>query len=161
MLLTSTLFVARSLLLEVPFVHSRHEDYDWLLRAGERSGVGLEYVPEAMAIWHFHEGSGLPRLSQIDNWKQSLAWIRSARALVSPQAYSTFIVQCVCPPAAAVRDWSAFRPLLKEFVFSGRARRFDYALFLAMWFVPKELRHRVRSLLSSRRLESSKGARVL
>lgn len=154
MILPSTLFVKRDLLRQVPFVHGKHEDYDWLLRACDQPGVGVEFVPEAMAIWHFHEGEGLPRLSQINNWKQSLAWIRSAKSLVSPQAYSTFIVQCVCPPAAAVRDWSAFRPLLKEFVLSGQARSFDYLLFLALWFIPKDLRHRVRWMLNAKRVKS-------
>ena len=147
-ILPSTLFVQRQLLLKEPFVSGKyHEDYDWLLRVCSLDEVAIEFVPEPMVIWHFHQGQGLQRDSQNKNWKQSLAWIKSVQSLVSPRAYSAFIVLNVSSRVAEVRDWSAFRLLLKEFVISGQASPFEYVFFMAMWFIPESLRHRVRGII--------------
>ncbi|MEL7224257.1 MAG: glycosyltransferase family 2 protein [Cyanobacteria bacterium J06576_12] len=153
--LPTTFFVRRELLERIPFVHGKHEDYDWLLRVGQLEGTGLAFVAEPMAVWHFHEGTGLQRLSQNENWKQSLAWIRAAKPMMSRQAYSGFIVHLVSPAAAAARDWSAFGKLLREFVVVGRARPFDYLLFASMWFIPGDLRRQIRWVLNRRKRTAS------
>ena len=155
MLLTSTWLVPRELLERVPFDSIVHEDYDWLLRVGVLDGVGMEFVPEPMVVWHFHQGVGQPRLSQINHWKKTLAWIQSIEFLMSPQAYAAFVVTCVSPPAAAVRDWRAFWPLLKEFTMVGKAQPLDYVFFLVVWLIPKDLRHRIRQRLTRQKTERS------
>jgi len=147
MLLPSTLLVPRELLTRVPFDLDRAEDFDWLLRVDALAGVGVEFVSEPMVTWHLHE-SGLPRLSQTDEWKDLLGLIQSLEFLVSAQTYAAFIVTCVSPPAAAGRNWNAFWMLLKEFAIVGKARPFDYIFFLFVWLVPRDLRHRIRQLLS-------------
>ena len=53
--------------------------------------------------------------------------------------------------AAWQRDWKAFGPLLRETVFGGKPRAMDLALFFAMWFVPRKVRHGVRSVMTRQR----------
>lgn len=158
MLLPSTLLVSRELLERVPFDLDRHEDFDWLLRVDALEGVGVEFVPEPMVTWHFHQEAGLPRLSQINDWKYLLGLIQSLEFLVSEQTYAAFIVICVSPPAAAVHDWSAFWLLLKEFAVVGKARPFDYIFFLFTWLIPKDIRHRIRQLLSYQKAKGTVAA---
>lgn len=155
MILPSTLFVQRELLEQFPFVHGKHEDYDWLLQVGQLPGTGMEIVPMPMATWHFHQGQGLKRLSEINEWRRSLEWIQAVRSRLSPQAYSGFVVHFVSPLAASVQDWSAFLPLLKEFVLVGKGRPFDYLLFVAMWFIPGDLRRWIRGFSGRRKLQPS------
>ena len=157
MLLPSTLLVSRELMERVPIdsYWTTHEDYDWLLRADALEGVGVEFVPEPMITWHYHQSAEQPRLSHINDWKYSLNLIQTLKCLVSDRAYSAFVVTCVSPPAAAVGDWSAFWPLLKEFVVVGHARPLDYAFFLVTWLVPRDFRHRIRQLLNRQKTENS------
>jgi glycosyltransferase involved in cell wall biosynthesis len=147
---TSTLLAPRILFEETPFDVGlrRHQDWDWLLHACAKSGVGLELVMEPLVIWH--NDIGLTRISGMGSWRQSLDWIQSVSHLVTPQAYAGFLVNVVSPHASAEGAWHAFRPLLWELVACGGARPWDYLFFLAVWLIPAPVRLRVRSLFLSR-----------
>jgi len=147
---TSTIFVKKELVQKMPLEEKfyRHEDWEWLLRVTAMEGVGIEFVPEPMAIWHSEVG--IKRLSNINDWKYSLDWIRSTRNLVTPKAYSGFIATMITPSASSVGDWKAFFPLLWESIRCGKPRPIDICLYLIMWLFPQELRQQVSSILTNK-----------
>lgn len=145
---TSTFLTKRQLFLDVPFTRGlrRHQDWDWILRAANAPGTGLEFLDEALAIWYIDDPSS-PLKTQYD-WRYSLEWIRTNRGLVTPRAYAGFVAVTLSSQAAWQRDWKAFLPVLRETLVGGNPRLTDLALFFAMWFVPRNLRHLARSLIS-------------
>jgi hypothetical protein len=80
-------FARRELLERVPCREDlkKHEDWDWLLRAGRT----VTFVPEPLAIRHVDEGR--PRASRSLDWRFGLAHIRECRELelVTPRAYAS------------------------------------------------------------------------
>ena len=147
---TSTLFVKKELMQKMPLEEKfyRHEDWEWLLRVSAIEGVGIEFVPEPMSIWHSE--MGIKRLSNIKDWQYSLDWIRHNRNLVTPKAYSGFIATIIAPSASFVGDWKAFFPLLGEAIRWGKLRPIDIYLYLTMWLFPQQLRQQVRSILAKK-----------
>jgi len=152
---TSTWLTKKELMLKVPFTRGlrRHQDWDWILRAVKVSGTGLEFIDEPLAIWHIDDPNSLVRTQY--HWQYSLEWIRANRQLVTPKAYAGFTAVTLSAQAAWQHDWAAFWPLLRETMFGGKPRVMDLALFLAMWFVPRKVRHGFRSLVTRDR--SGKG----
>ena len=147
---TSTIFVQKELMQKMPLEEKfyRHEDWEWLLRVTAMEGVGIEFVPEPMSIWHSE--MGIKRLSNIKDWQYSLDWIRHNRNLVTPKAYSGFIATIIAPSASFVGDWKAFFPLLGEAIRWGKLRPIDIYLYLTMWLFPQQLRQQVRSILAKK-----------
>jgi len=148
---TSTWLTKTELLLKVPFTRGlrRHQDWDWILRAAKASGTGLEFINEPLAVWYVDDPNS-PIKTQYD-WRYSLEWIKANRDLVTPRAYAGLIAVTLSSQAAWQRDWKAFGPLLRETVFGGKPRAMDLALFFAMWFVPRKVRHGVRSVMTRQR----------
>ncbi|NBD18358.1 MAG: glycosyltransferase [Cyanobacteria bacterium] len=147
--LPSTYFTKKEFLVEFPFENNKHEDYDWLLRVNASiPGLGIEYVPEPLVLWHSHEGVGEKRLSQLPDWKYSLEWLNSAKDLMTKQAYSSFLMTHVASPASAQRDWSAFWFLLSEAVRKGKPRPLDFLLYLAMWLITRDRREKIRAFFT-------------
>jgi glycosyltransferase involved in cell wall biosynthesis len=147
---TSTIFVKKELMQKTPLEEKfyRHEDWEWLLRVSAMEGVGVEFVAEPMAIWHSE--IGIKRLSNINDWKYSLDWIRSTRNLVTPKAYSCFIATVVSSCASSVGDWKAFFPLLWEAIRWGKLRPIDMCLYLSMWLFPQQFRQQLSSILTKK-----------
>lgn len=152
-IVTPTILAKKSLLEKIPFsVHlPRHEDLDWLVRASQEPEVGLEFVSEPMAVVNMMYGKKRQSLSNINDWRYSLNWIRSVRELVSPQAYAGFMIAVVGPTASTEGDWSAFWPILWETLSVGKPRLFDIFLYVLMWMVPQNLRQRLRFLLKGKK----------
>jgi glycosyltransferase involved in cell wall biosynthesis len=153
---TSTLMMKRELLLKVPFTRGlrRHQDWDWILRAGNAPGVGIEFISDALAIWNIDDP--LSPLKTQYHWRYSWEWIRANRDLVTPRAYAGFVAVTLSAQASWQGDWRAFWPLLREIVWgNGKPRFMDLGLFFAMWFLPRNLRHVMRSLFSRKQRESS------
>ncbi len=151
-IVTPTILTKKALLEKIPFSSKlpRHEDLDWLVRASQESDVGLEFVAEPMAIVNMMYGKKRKSLSNINDWKYSLNWIRSVRELISPQAYAGFMIAVVGPTASTERDWQAFLPILWETFSFGKPRVFDIFLYVLMWMIPQELRQKLRFLLKSK-----------
>lgn len=147
---TSTLMMKRELLLNVPFTRGlrRHQDWDWILRAGNAPGTRVEFLPEVLAIWYIDDP--LSPLKTQYHWRYSLEWIRANRQLVTPKAYAGFVAVTLSAQASWQGDWRAFWPLLREMSWNGEPRFMDLALFFAMWFVPRKVRHAMRSLMSGK-----------
>jgi hypothetical protein len=148
---TSTILTAKALLEKVPYRSSmqKHDDWDWLLRAISEEGVGIEFVPEPLSVWYL--GENRPSLSSTHDWQSSFKWIQAARELVTPRAYSSFILAEVSSRAAQTHDWKAFWLLLWEAVRQGSPKPADLGLYLGMWFIPPQTRRWLRNLLTSRR----------
>lgn len=141
---TSTLLTKKELLQKVPLNNlHRHEDWDWLLRVSTLVDVGIEFAPEELCIFSIQLGR--KSLSSTDNWKYSLEWIRSVRDLITPLAYSAFIVIEVVPQASSEGNWKEFLPLLWEIIRSGEPRLIDFLLYFALWLFPQSLRQQIRS----------------
>lgn len=144
---TSTIVTSKELLQKVPYESSsqKHDDWDWLLRAMTIEGVGIEFVPELLSVWYL--GEKRPSLGSAYDWQYSLSWIQSQRDLVTPRAYSSFILADVSARAALVRDWKAFWLLLWEAIRFGKPRLKDLGLHLGMWLISPTTRGWLQSLL--------------
>jgi glycosyltransferase involved in cell wall biosynthesis len=151
-IVTPTILAKKALLEKIPFSQNlpRHEDLDWLVRASQESDVGLEFVPEPMAIVNMIYSKKRQSLSNINDWKYSLNWIRSVRELISPQAYAGFMIAVVGPTASIEGDWQAFWSIMWEALILGKPRVFDILLYVLMWVVPQDLRQKLRFLLKSK-----------
>lgn len=150
---TPTLLVKKELLTQLPFNPAliRHEDFDWLVRASQLEGVGLEFVPDPMAIVNVAYTKARKSLSNHNNWKYSFDWIRSVRPLITPQVYAAFLTTVVSSQAAAQKDIPAFFSLLWEVLRSGQPRPLDLALYFTTWLIPKDLRQGLRYWLTGPR----------
>lgn len=144
---TSTIFTKKELLIAVPFKSGliRHQDWDWVLSATQTKGVCLEVIPEPLAIWYY--GDNRKRISSQNNWEFSLEWIYGKKALISPQAYSSFLLIIIGSQAASFSEWKAFKVLLLSAIRYGAPRPIDYMLYFVAWFVPKKLRLFLKILL--------------
>lgn len=148
---TSTLFTKKELLLKMPLDKNLHiyEDWDWLLRVSALEGVGIEFLSEPLAITNIEEGR--KRLSNTSDWQSSLNWIRSVRNLVTPSAYSCFVMTFTCLPASSEHKWRAFWPLLWEAIKFGKPRPVDFLLYLLRWLMPHEVRQWLSTILAENR----------
>jgi len=145
---TSTTLTAKELLKKVPYRSSmqKHDDWDWLLRAISQEGVGIEFVPEPLSVWYLEENR--PSLSTTHDWQSSFKWIQAARELVTPRAYSSFILAEVSSRAAQTHDWKAFWILLAEAIRQGSPKPADLCLYLGMWLIPPQTRRWLRHVLT-------------
>lgn len=143
---TSTLLIKKDLLQKVPFKENlrKHEDWDWLLRVNKLEGVGIEFVPEPLAIWYIEEKR--KSLSTTSDWHYSLSWIQENRDLVTPRAYSSFLILEVGNQAAKSAGWRTFLSILWEAVRLGQPKPIDLQLYFGMWLIPQETRRALRAL---------------
>lgn len=145
---TSTIFTSKKLLQQVPFDENlaKHQDWDWILRANRIPGVAVMFVTQTLAIWYLWEKR--QSISSSYNCYKSLDWIDSHRHLVTPKAYSSFLITQVAPQAASARQWQLFSPLLWAAWRKGQPRLRDILLYWGMWLIPRSTRRSLRSLLS-------------
>jgi glycosyltransferase involved in cell wall biosynthesis len=143
---TSTLLTSRELFMICPFTKGlrKHQDWDWLIRALEVPGAGLEFVPEILAIWYIEEKrSGIGALN---DWRYSLDWANTIRPLITADAYSSFLLTFLAASASTQRQWSAFMPLLSSSIRRGKPRPIQLGLFLGMWLIPIQFRQYLRRI---------------
>ena len=143
LLSTMTLLFPKQLCCQVPFQMGlgRHQDLDWMLRAIEHAGAGLEFVPKPLAIWH--QAEQRKGLKTTANWKSSFEWLEGVRDTITRRAYAGFITTQVAPQAAHQEEWREFPFLLDKMLTHGAPTACDIMLFLGMWCVP----HRIRRLV--------------
>lgn len=147
---SSTILTAKELLEKVPYSNiRRHTDWDWLLHAINLEGAGIEFVPEPLSVWYL--GENRPSMSKSSDWQYSFNWIKAQQDLVTPRAYSSFILTEVSSRAALARDWKAFWPLLWEAIRQGSPTPRDLCLFVGMWLIPPPTRRWLRNLLTRER----------
>ncbi len=145
---TSVLLTKKKLLQKVPFRTDlqRHQDWDWLLRVSNLASVGIEFVSEPLAIWYVDEKR--KTISGTSNWRNSLAWLHENKNLVTPRAYSAFIMVEIGAQASQEGEWQEFLPLLSEAIKLGKPQFIDFLLYLGIWLIPQETRRSFRALLT-------------
>ena len=139
-----TLLFPKDLYCQVPFKAGleRHQDLDWMLRAIEHAGAGIEFVPKPLAVWHQTEQR--KSISVTADWKSSFEWLESVRETITRRAYAGFITTQVAPQAARQGEWREFPFLLDRMLTYGAPTACDIMLFLGMWCVPHGIRREVQ-----------------
>ncbi len=150
-LLTSTIFTSRELAGKYPFPESClfHEDWKWVLIVMHDPAVQFVVTPEPLAIWN--DDPTRRRLSYSRAWQESLRWLYSVQHLMTRRAFSFFIATIIVPSAVASRSISAFPTLLGVMLRYGSRQPKEVILFLCNWFIPRELRRRLRTVVDHSR----------
>jgi glycosyltransferase involved in cell wall biosynthesis len=145
---TSTFFVRRTLMLEHPFKSGqlKHQDTEWLLRVGGLQEATVVFLNEVLAIHYIEEERS--SVSSSANWRYSLEWVRRDRHLFTPRALTGFVFHQIAPEASEQGEWRAFPTLLFEVLRNGKSTLRDYAIFLAMWLLPRRRRRRLRDWMT-------------
>jgi glycosyltransferase involved in cell wall biosynthesis len=147
---TSTFFVRRQLMLEQPFKSGqlKHQDTEWLLRVGRLPGAQAVFVDDVMAIHYIEEERA--SVSSKANWRYSLEWVRRDRHLFTRRALTGFVFHQIAPEASEQGEWSALPVLFFEVLRHGKSTLRDYAIFLAMFVLPRRRRRRLRDWMARR-----------
>ena len=104
---TSSYLMPRSLFDRMRFnINSPHDDWDFVLHLSKELGVRIETVPEVLVI--LYSDAQCPSLSTKGTWRDSLVWIDSVRAIITPRAYSGFCLSVVGSRAAKTRALAPF-----------------------------------------------------
>jgi glycosyltransferase involved in cell wall biosynthesis len=145
---TSTFFVRRALMQAQPFKSGqlKHQDTEWVLRLGRLPGAEVVVVDAVLAIHNIEEDR--PSVSSKGNWRYSLDWLRRDRDLFTPRALTAFVLYQIASEASDQGAWRAFHLLLLEVLRHGKSTPRDYAIFLAMWLVPRRRRRRLRDWIA-------------
>jgi glycosyltransferase involved in cell wall biosynthesis len=119
---TSTWFVRRNFLLEVPFTRGQKllQDLDWLLHAYQHPEMRVAFVEEPLTV--FHNDSGRQRVTKKIDWDYSFRWAMRNRHLFTRKAFGFFVaIYCINPAAQQGTPWSALRPLFHAILRYGKA----------------------------------------
>jgi glycosyltransferase involved in cell wall biosynthesis len=147
---TSTLFVRRALMLAEPFKSGqlKHQDTEWVLRVGRLPGAEVVFAGQVLAIHNIEEDRAT--VSNKANWRYSLAWLQRDRHLFTPRALSAFCLYQIAAEASDQGEWRAVFLLLLEALRHGKSTPRDYAIFLAIWLLPRRRRRRLRDWVAQR-----------
>jgi glycosyltransferase involved in cell wall biosynthesis len=147
---TSTFFVRRSLMLEQPFKSGqlKHQDTEWVLRLGRMPGAQVVFADQVLAIHNIEEER--PTVSNKANWQYSLEWLRRDRHLFTPRALSAFVLYQIAAEASDQGEWRALHQLLFEALRYGKNSPRGYAIFAAIWLLPRRRRRRLRDWMARR-----------
>lgn len=144
---TSTWFVSKQLLLDLPFTPGlkRCQDIDWLLHATAIPETKVIVIPQPLAIFHHDERS---RVSRTSDWEFLLEWASKNRGYFSPRAYSFFIAT-FCMPSAAKQGASLKTRLflLRTCIATGSATPKCLLLFIFCWGFSESRRRQLRNFL--------------
>jgi glycosyltransferase involved in cell wall biosynthesis len=143
---TSTLMVSKDLLTRVPWRETVNDEWDLLLRASVAKGVGLAFVPEALAIWH--SDAGAERLSRRPGtWRDNAKWFQSMREIVGPRSYASFLLFTLSTWARKENDWTGFLGIPFEAIRHGSPTFQGMLIHTIRWVLPEPTRnivHRIR-----------------
>jgi hypothetical protein len=150
---TSTLLVRRELMKLVPFRGelSRHQDWDWLLRASEQPGVSFHMLPEMLSI--FHVEGARSSVGRAGGWELSWRWAHEVRSLFTPRAWSFFLAtECISRAAKEGAPVAVRMNLMREILTSGHFSPGALLLATAFLFLPQKPRRGMRQWQRSARL---------
>lgn len=110
---TSTILTSRSIALAVPWRKlPRHQDWDWLVRAGAVPGVAVRHVPEVLVGYAVGSASSI---SATPDWQSSLAWAQSTlREYAEPAVYADFLASQTLRYAIAARSREGIAKCVRE-----------------------------------------------
>lgn len=145
---TSTVFAPTELFRKVPYAESlpKHQDWDWLLKALQVDGAGLLFLEKPLAIWYIEERRS--SISSSSNWRMSENWIESVSDLVTPRAFSSFMLLYVGSMAARAHAYREIFRIWRKAIVKGKAPFKTQVLYFGYWVIPSALRQKIRSYLS-------------
>jgi glycosyltransferase involved in cell wall biosynthesis len=141
---TSSLLTTRDLLQAVPFKEGlrKHQDWDWLLRALDVAGSGIEFEPEPLLIWNTDQGTESVSSELADSLSRD--WLRANRRLFTRRAYAGFLLTVVTPQILQGGNKHRVFSVVWEAFAKGSPRLIDLLLFLGFCAVPKPFRYFLR-----------------
>jgi glycosyltransferase involved in cell wall biosynthesis len=147
---TSTLFAKREFLIQEPFKEElmKHQDIEWALRVGSLENVKIEFLSEPLVIHYIEDRS--ETVSSKSNWRYSLSWIKNHNHLVTPRAYSAFVMNRISAEASQQGDWKAFLILLWDSLRFGQPKGVDFLIYFGLWLIPQTPRRWLRDLVSKK-----------
>jgi glycosyltransferase involved in cell wall biosynthesis len=113
---SSTFLCDRALIELEPWDVSlpRHQDWDWVLRVGDRPDVVIEMCPEVLVA---AAGADARSISRSGNWRASLTWLESRSSQLTPRERGDFLLCHTAPIAFRSGDRRG------GFIVAGRALR--------------------------------------
>lgn len=153
LILPSTILAPRDLFQAVRFRYRRgpFEGSDWLLRANQHEGAGVEFVAtsDPLVLWRCEDMRA--RMSNTGDWHESLGWVDSHLSLLTPKARAGFILSRVSAEALRagkirafwLLPWAAFR--------RGRPTLSGVLAHAITWLVPLNVRASLVGLEARRR----------
>jgi hypothetical protein len=114
---TSTILCSRELAIANAWDESlrRHQDWDWLVRAGRLPGVRFVHAPQPLVL--IQTGS-VGSISAGTSWQDSLAW--ADRRLAVPEGksrvYADFVAAQSWRYALGARSWSGVRHCIRRLI---------------------------------------------
>ncbi|QIT55915.1 glycosyltransferase family 2 protein [Aquisalimonas sp. 2447] len=139
---TSTLMAPRWAFEEYPFdvEQERHEDWSWMLQAGQELGVVV--APEEVCERHLAPGEGLSRPG---GSSFSRGWYDGHKQLMTPGARAAFVANILSRKAAHDRKLSALPWIVVEVArqrgFNGR----NLVRMVTPWLVPSRARKAIKA----------------
>jgi glycosyltransferase involved in cell wall biosynthesis len=143
---TSTYLCPRELFLRVPFTKGlkKHQDWDWFLRIASLKNFELLVVSEPLSVYWVPLRERASVSAKLD-WRFSHSWAKSSLPLMTPIAFSKFLVK-ICVRSAAIQNESlaGIGQLFRDLLVLGRPTPLLLGEFAASLLVPENLRHRMR-----------------
>lgn len=154
-MLTSTLLVSRSLAVANLFQINlaKHQDLDFVLRL-DLNQAEFIFVPQILTIW-YNESRG-DRVSRIDNYRISQAWIEGYRERISELAYLGFLLKEVAPKM--LKDPSRIaeaKKLLNRGLFKGIISPFFWLFLMLQQTIPKQYQNYLKTLIATIKLSKN------
>jgi len=143
---TSGLFCSRSLARRVQWNSSlrRHQDWDWLVRAGAEPDVEFVQAPEALV--EIQLGS-VNSISAGASWTDSLTWANSVDGLLSRPVYADFVTAQTLRYAVAARSASGIAACLRALVANRRLPAIGPVLIALGGLLPRTLIQRLMTMI--------------
>ncbi len=154
---TSVFVCSRELFLKVPFVKGLPgmQDIDWFLRVMADPEVQILVAPEPLSI--YNSPVGRQTITTGLTWEKPLTWAQNNRHLMTPRAYSLFVVRSCVEKAVEQRSGlRGFWTLFRECMFRGSPDLHIIFLFFSRYTLTDERRQQIRARfrrLSPRRVE--------
>lgn len=116
---TPTLLLARDLAVAVPWDEelTRHQDWDWLVRLGRKSGTTFIQAPDPVVRIHLGSAASI---SATTDWSASLKWANRVLRR-DPKIYADFVAAQPLRYALAARSATGVRTVLAALRTSRRA----------------------------------------
>ena len=155
MLVPSSYFASRTLLLDIPFTKGlRHvEDLDWLLRATNDPRTNVAGVPEALVVYNNFAIPG--RESLYSTWKILYDWGIANRSLFTPRAFSFYMTKVVAPRAKEARaSWRELFHVFSAAVLFGSFNVKSITFFFVSILFSRDSKRKIREILSPRARKS-------
>jgi glycosyltransferase involved in cell wall biosynthesis len=140
LLQTSALMFPRAMFDHLHFQDiPQHEEWELTIRAVKQLGYRLAMVPEPLVIYY------VP--TRTYPWSRSLDWAAHVRDLISPRAYSGFLLTVVPQGLADPRRNRVMLRLLRQALSHGRPTPRQLFAFGLIWILPHDVRRRLRARL--------------